>query len=141
GKTPSPEFLGLAYSYLAVVDLLQGQSGQAWEHFKRAKGESPEQPQVYNSMAWYLATSTNNSIRNGAEAVKLATKSAELTQWKDAGYLDTLAAAYAEAGDFASAVKWQQQAISLIKSDSEKLPDMKKRLALFQNRQPYRSPS
>jgi len=51
-------------------------------------------------------------VRDGARAIQLATKACELTEWKNGGYLDTLAAAYARSGDFAQAVKWEEQSIA-----------------------------
>lgn len=66
-----------------------------------------------NQVAWILATSTFEEIRNGKLAVEIATKAAELTDFKDAGTLDTLAAAYAETKDFAAAVSWEEKAVKL----------------------------
>jgi hypothetical protein len=60
-----------------------------------------------------------------------------LTSWKNAAYLDTLAAAYAEAGDFAAAIKWQEKAASLVFSDKEKV-DYGSRLTLYQAGKPCR---
>jgi hypothetical protein len=69
--------------------------------------------------------------------VASATRACELTGWKNAGVLDTLAAASAEAGDFASAVKWQTRAIELLPGQ-ERNKDLRSRLDLYQHQQPYR---
>ena len=67
----------------------------------------------------------------------MATTACELTQWKEFGYLDTLAAAQAEAGDFTAAVKYQQQAIAGATDASER-KEITERLKLYRNNQPYR---
>jgi hypothetical protein len=76
--------------------------------------------------------------RDGRKAVELAKKACELTEWKDAAVLATLAAAYAEAGQFDEAVKWQKKALEdkdFAASDGEK---ERTRLKLFEARKPYR---
>jgi serine/threonine-protein kinase len=60
-----------------------------------------------------------------------------LTSWKRATVLDTLAAAYAENGNFDEAVKWQMSATELAAKANKK--DYEARLAMYQKRQPYRS--
>ena len=54
-----------------------------------------------------------NAVRDGKRAVREATIACELTQWNDPDAVDTLAAAYAETGDYQSAVRWQTKAIAL----------------------------
>ncbi|MBA7613237.1 hypothetical protein ES703_20482 [subsurface metagenome] len=76
---------------------------------------------------------------DGAKAVEEATKASELTNWKKAHYVGTLAAAYAEAGDFKSAVKRQKKAIDLLTEEEEEMrADFEERLKLYQSGKPYR---
>ncbi len=91
-----------------------------------------------NNLAWLLATSPRESLRDGVRAVDLSEPIAVL--YDDWGYLDTLAAAWAERGDFAAAARIQRRAIRLATDDADviTLQQMKQRLALFQQDQPHR---
>ena len=89
----------------------------------------------YNQLAWLLATCPEARYRDGRHAVELATKACELSEWQY-NHVDTLAAAYAEAGDFEQAVRWQQMAIEMA-SDSGR-DDYRSRLALYKSGKPYR---
>ncbi len=115
---------------------------KALEGKRRVLGEEhPDTLLAMNDLAWLQATSPMADLRNGAKAIEYATKVCELTDWKNADYVDTLAAAYAEAGDFKSAVKWQKEAINLW--TEKKLPPgwqakFEERLKLYQSGKPYR---
>jgi tetratricopeptide (TPR) repeat protein len=95
--------------------------GNTWKQrrvFDRAIGEfseliriDPQNALAHQTLARILATCHEASFRNGKWAMDEATQACELTHWEDPDCLDTIAAAYAETGDFASAVKWQTQAI------------------------------
>src|SRR6267378_173670 len=84
----------------------------------------------YNNLAWLLATASKDSARDGKKAVAYATKACELTKWEDPNALDTLAAAYAEAGDFDEAIKWQTKALSLPEFPQNELDKGRERLQL-----------
>ena len=73
--------------------------------------------------------------RDGRQAVAQATKACDLSHWKAADHLDTLAAAHAELGDFESAVTWESRAIDLEASRKEEFVS---RLKLYQQRKPFR---
>ena len=91
----------------------------------------------YNSLAWLLATSSKKGVRDGKTAVEHAREAAELTNWEDANVLDTLAAAYAEAGNFEEAVKWEIKALSFPEFAQSYGEEARKRLQLYTERKPY----
>lgn len=92
-----------------------------------------------NALAWMMSTSPNQKFRNGKEAITHAYKACDLSSWQESALIDTLAAAYAEAGDFPKAIMWQQRAMILMKSDtSGQQQDSAKRLELYKAKQPYR---
>jgi tetratricopeptide (TPR) repeat protein len=99
----------------------------------------PDLDWAHQNKAWILSTSPDASYRDGRRAVAAATRAAELTNWKNGLVLSTLAAAYAEAGDFASAVRWQEQALQRPTSGSNSTTDQE-RLALYKAGKPFRMP-
>jgi tetratricopeptide (TPR) repeat protein len=76
----------------------------------------PDQPEALNNLAWLLATCSNGTARDGAEAVRLAEHACRLSGYKQARELFTLAAAYAEAGRFPEAVEAAQKSIEMAKA-------------------------
>ncbi len=97
----------------------------------------PKHAGAHNGLAWILATCTDARYRDGGRAVELAKKACELSEWSDANVIDTLAAAYAEVGDFDAAVKWESKAIELL-GDRKMKEDLRSRLELYRERKPYR---
>lgn len=112
-----------------------GRHQQAIEDYDEAIRLNPRDSETLDAFAWLLATAANPSVRNGKRAVKLAREACELTQWKDANPIDTLAAAYARSGDFASAVKWQMKALE--DPDFRKGGEAQERLALYRAGKPF----
>jgi tetratricopeptide (TPR) repeat protein len=90
-----------------------------------------------NQVAWRLATAPDANLRDGPAAVSFAEKAVAATNRKNALLLDTLAAAYAEIGQFTNAVGVQQEAIAL-PADETRKKDYAFRLELFKSGFPYR---
>jgi Tfp pilus assembly protein PilF len=84
--------------------------------------------------AWFYASCPDSSFRNGQQAVKDAKAACSIMQWKDEDMIDTLAAAYAEAGDFDSAVKYVSQALAMKGVSPESAKVFREHLAWFQQR-------
>ncbi len=89
--------------------------------------------------AWFQATCPDASFRNGQQAVKDAKTACSIVAWKDEDMIDTLAAAYAESGDFDSAVRYAQQALAIKDISPRVSKRIQGHLALFQRHQPIRS--
>lgn len=106
--------------------------------FEKGVALAPENPLHLNTAAWFLATCPDCKFRNGQKAAELAKKSCELNEWHEPMYVATLAAAYAEIGDFDSAIKFQTQAIYLTPKESDLLIANEQLLGLFVEKKPYR---
>lgn len=98
----------------------------------------PQDDFSYNNLAWMRATSSDPKFRDGREAARDATKACELTEWKNPDWIDTLAAAHAECGDFKLAIGFEKQALHLRPLPDRVRKEMQDRLALYEKSQPYR---
>jgi tetratricopeptide (TPR) repeat protein len=135
--TLRPE-LGDAYLCRGRVHLSRREYPKARADFERMLQLRQEsQSAALNSAAWFYATCPDKTVRDGKKAVELATKACELTKWKNLSNIDTLAAAFAEAGNFKEAVKWQGYAIDLAIDPVEVRSGMKQRLQLYQKHRAY----
>jgi tetratricopeptide (TPR) repeat protein len=108
--------------------------------FKVAIRLNPKNANAHNNLAWILAAGPDG-VRDGTQAVEHATRACELTDWKDPDRIDTLAAAYAEAGDFDKAVEYQKRALSFPAFEKRSGPQARKQLDLFVRKKPYRDPT
>ena len=115
-----------------------GRTSAAIGHFARAVELRPEWAVPHLELAWLLATSSDDSLRDPTRAVALASRGADLSSPADPTVLDVLAAAYAAAGDFDRAVATAQRALSLAsQGDADTL---RQRLQLYRQRRPLRIP-
>ncbi len=73
----------------------------------------PGNAYAHNAIAWNWTFCRDPEFRDGKQALESATTACELSEWKVAPFIETLAAAYAESGDLASAAKWQTKANAL----------------------------
>jgi hypothetical protein len=93
-----------------------------------------------NNLAWLLATSPDSSLRDGPNAVALAEKAVAASNRKVSWNLGTLAAAYAEIGQFEKAVSTQREAIALLQTETEEEKnDFRSRLKFYESKKPYRT--
>lgn len=104
--------------------------------FERALALEPDDSSLLNNLAWVLATSPDDDVRDGRRAIELATKACEITQYKAPHILSTLAAAYAETGDFETARKWSQKAVDF--NDPEHGEQLAQELASYEAEKPWR---
>jgi tetratricopeptide (TPR) repeat protein len=102
-----------AHVELALALTAKREIKQAVNEYKAAIRLDPNLPVALNNLAWLLATSSDNQLRNGPEAVHLALHACELTGYREAVMIGTLAAAYAEAGEFDKAVDAAKRASDL----------------------------
>jgi tetratricopeptide (TPR) repeat protein len=115
-----------------------GQYTDAVKTCREAILRDPQDDWSYNQLAWIEATCPDPSVRDGKEAVAAATKACELTEWKDWNWIDTLAAAYAEGGDFKRAIQFEEQALRTGKPAEPEQEGMRGRVLLFKQSQAFR---
>jgi tetratricopeptide (TPR) repeat protein len=127
------------YAVRGSADLKKGNYKAALSDFEKAVQLSPNNASALSGLAWFRATCPDASLRNGKEAIRMSMRACELMGWKEPGAISTLAAAYAEAGDFNQAVKYQLQASNMASEYGPVLKEERERLALYREHKPWRS--
>jgi len=101
--------------------------------------ETTQRSGVLNNLAWVLATSPKDDVRDGDLAIKFGTEAAELTEFKEPHILSTLAAAYAEKGNFEDAKKWSTKAVEIGREEKhEQIEQLELELKSYEESKPWR---
>lgn len=132
-----------AHDGMARALAAQGKTGDAIEHLSAAAELAPDNAKTLNILAWTLATAGEARYRDGARAVELSLRACALTRTPHPQLLDTLAAAYAETGDFARAAETARRAAALARSAGRMdiAREIEGRLELYDRGLPYRARS
>ena len=116
-----------------------GDAPNGLRHFQEAVRLAPDSPLALNGLAWLLATYPDVTVRNGPEAVRLAEHACAVASRRNPALLDTLAAAYAEAGRFPEAINAAQEAIALARTAGNEaaINRAENLLGFFQSGRPF----
>ena len=91
---------------------------------------------LLNNFSWVLSTSPKDDLRDGKRALELALRACKLSEYKKPHILSTLAAAYAETGDFENAIKWSSKAVEIGQEDIQ--PQLKEELQSYEEGKAWR---
>jgi protein O-mannosyl-transferase len=138
----SPDFAE-AHHDLANALRRKGRYRDAITHYKSALRIDPRSVLTMNNLGWLLATCANPSVRNGARAVEVAARAELLSGGEDPLILHTLAAAYAENGQFSQAVETAQRALQLAEQQEKGslVRALPHEISLYRAELPYHEPS
>lgn len=114
----------------------KGDFDAAIQDYNKALELSPGHADTNINLADLLATCPNEDCRDGERAVQCAIRACESTDWRNGSYIDTLAAAYAETGDFDKAVEYQTRALELADEDYDEAVG-KSRVECYKKGLPY----
>lgn len=130
--------LAKAHNNLALALTMTGQLDKALEHFREAVRLKPDYLEPLNRMARILAMHPESKLRDPGQAIEIAKRAADLTKYQDAAILETLAAAYAAAGQFDQAVKTVEAALSLATAAhaDELANHIRKKIELYRQAKP-----
>src|SRR6266481_1654439 len=122
-----------AYVLRGILDKVDRDYDRSLADYEKAISLDPNDARSYDAEAYFLSVCPMPKYRDAKKAIARATKACEITEWKYADALETLAVAYAEAGQFDDAIKWQAKAAEI---DPKAVDE--KRLELYQQKQPFR---
>jgi Flp pilus assembly protein TadD len=128
------------HTTLAIALEEKGNPAEAIQHYQKALELAPRSIPTLTNLAWLMATSPDASLRNGRKAVDLAGQADRLVGGTNSLVLRTLAAAYAENGEFANAIRTARSAMRLTRMQGEEslTTDLDQQIRLYQLHMPYR---
>ncbi len=119
-----------------------GEHAEAIADLEKAAELMPDDSGTLNNLAWVLCTSPNDELRDPKRAIDLAKQACELTEYKAAHILSTLAAAHADSGDMKSALEWSEKAVAMAEADEEGDPEtlghLREELKSYEEGKPWR---
>jgi len=129
-----------AHNNLGVVLIQSGDPSGAIAEWETSLAIKPNDGNAENNLAWILATYPEETLRNGTRAVKLAKQASMLPGGQDPIVLRTLAAAYAEAGEFSKANETASEALksAAARKNSSLVETLQSEIALYRANTPYR---
>ncbi len=130
-----PEYAA-AFANRGFAQKQLGRFAEAVADYREAIRLDPDAPGAHNDFAWLLAVCRDEGFRDAKAAVEHAQRACEITEFKTADSLDTLAAALAASGDFERAAEFARKARDL--ASEEGRPAIERRLALYESAQAYR---
>lgn len=130
----------IAYQKLAEMQIRGEHFNDARDTMIEGLRRLPRDRMLRGNLAWLLATCRDDSIRDGEQALTIATRLCEEDGFQNPRTLDTLAAAWAQVGDFDKAVKYAEMARALIPANANGplATEITERLALYESHEPYR---
>jgi tetratricopeptide (TPR) repeat protein len=132
-----------AHTSLGNALVQKGLLGEAADHYEKALQSEPDSILSLNNLAWVMAAGPDDSLRNDALAVELAKKANQLSDENNAVFMRTLAAAYAQAGQFENAIETARRALGLAQRqrEHELARQIKEDVDVYQRRTPLRDPT
>ena len=132
-----------AHNILGTVLIQQGRVREAIEQWQETLAMQPENGNAKSNLAWVFATYPEESVRNGTQAVQLAAQALQRSGGKNAIILRTLAAAYAESGRFAEAVRTAERGLELAigQGNAGLAAELQRNIALYRMNSPLRDTS
>ncbi len=128
-----------AHGNLGMALSKQGKIEEAMDQWRERVRLQPNDPRAISQLAWAMATRPEPSIRNEKEAIELAEWAVTLSHGHEPVPLNTLAAAYAQAGRFSDALKTAQKALRLAlqQQDQPLAESIRAKIALYRSHTPY----
>jgi protein O-mannosyl-transferase len=129
-----------AHAQLRQILLSLARQPDGLQRLREIAANAPDSPRMLDELAWLLATYPDSKSRDGTEAVRLAERACDLTERRIPALLDTLAAAYAETGDFPRAISVAEEALNRARSfgDNDAVKLTESILASLGHNLPYR---